>query len=115
MCIRCLERLYAIHAAAIGPFTDVLILVRSMTSTKTVETKHRLLELLATILGVGGEDNDERYNVADIPENAEQLLNLDSISQLCHFRSVWAYKWRPSRKRSLKGSERRNEGQVNDN
>lgn len=85
MCIQCLERLYAIHAASIGPFTDVLILVRSMTSTRSVETQHRLLGLLATILGVGGEGNDERYNVADIPENAEQLLNLDSISQLCQF------------------------------
>lgn len=85
MCIRCLERLYAIHAAAIGPFTDVLILVRSMASTRSVETQHRLLGLLATVLGVSGNGKDERYNIADIPENAEQLLNVDSISQLCQF------------------------------
>jgi hypothetical protein len=83
MCIRCLERLYAIHAATIGPFTDVLILVRSMASTRNVETQHRLLGLLATVLGVSGDENDGRYSVADVPENAEQLLNLDSISQLC--------------------------------
>lgn len=85
MCIRCLERLYAIHASAIGPFTDVLILVRSMASTNSVETQHRLLGLLATVLGVRGDDKDERYNTVDVPENAEQLLNLDSISQLCQF------------------------------
>jgi hypothetical protein len=85
MCIRCIERLYAIHAATIGPFTDVLILVRSMASTRSVETQHRLLGLLATVLGVSGNDLDDRYSVADIPENAEQLLNLDSISQLCQF------------------------------
>jgi len=85
MCIRCLERLYAIHASSIGPFTDVMILVRSMTSTRSVETQHRLLGLLATVLGVSGDAKDERYEVADIPENAEQLLNIDSISQLCQF------------------------------
>ena len=85
MCIRCLERLYAIHAASIGPFTDVMILVRSMTSTRSVETQHRLLGLLATVLGVSGNDKDERYQVVDIPENAEQLLNIESISQLCQF------------------------------
>lgn len=85
MCIRCLERLYAIHAAAIGPFTDVLILVRSMASTKNVETQHRLLSLLATVLGVSGDMKDMRYSIADIPENAEQLLNLSSIFLLCQF------------------------------
>jgi hypothetical protein len=85
MCIRCLERLYAIHAATIGPFTDVSILIRSMASTQSVETQHRLLGLLGTLLGVKKKDNDERYGVADIPENAEQLLNLDSISLLCQF------------------------------
>jgi hypothetical protein len=85
MCIRCLERLYAIHASTIGPFTDLLILVRSMASTLNVETQHRLLGLLATVLGVSKDDKDERYGIADIPENAEQLLNLDSIVLLCQF------------------------------
>jgi hypothetical protein len=85
MCIRCLERLYAIHAAKIGPFTDVMILVHSMSTTKIVETQHRLLGLLATVLGVSGDTKDSRYDVADIPENAEQLLNIESISQLCQF------------------------------
>ena len=56
-----------------------------MTSTRSVETQHRLLGLLATVLGVSGDDKDERYEVADVPENAEQLLNIDSISQLCQF------------------------------
>ena len=85
MCIRCLERLYAIHAGSIGPFTDMMILVRTMTSTRSVETQHRLLGLLGTVLGVSGSDPDERYQIADIPENAEQLLNIESISQLCQF------------------------------
>lgn len=85
MCIRCLERLYAIHAVTIGPFTDVSIIIRSMISTRSVETQHRLLGLLATLLGVSRDNKDERFGVADVPENAEQLLNPDSISQLCQF------------------------------
>ena len=83
MCIRCLERLYAMHAVKIGPFTDVMILVRSMASTKSIETQHRLLELLATLLGVSREENNEKR--IDVPENAEQLLNIESIGQLCQF------------------------------
>lgn len=74
MCIRCLERLYAIHSEKIGPFTDMMILVHSMSSTRSVETQHRLLGLVASILGAEG-----------LPENAEQLLNPESISQLCQF------------------------------
>jgi hypothetical protein len=83
MCIRCLERLYAVHAGTIGPFTDVMILVRSMASTKSIETQHRLLGLLATLLGVS-QDEDSGAG-ADIPDNAEQLLNTESIGQLCQF------------------------------
>jgi DnaJ family protein C protein 13 len=57
-----------------------------MASTKNVETQHRLLGLLATVLGVSHDSiKDERYISSDIPENAEQLLNNESISQLCHF------------------------------
>jgi DnaJ family protein C protein 13 len=84
MCIRCLERLYAVHGVQIGAFPDVMILIRSMASTRNIETQHRLLGLLATILGAphdGVGDND-RVNV---PENAEQLLNVESIEQLCQF------------------------------
>ena len=85
MCIRCLERLYAIHALAIGPFTDVSIIIRSMISTRSIETQHRLLGLLATLLGVSRDEQDERFCIVDVPENAEQILNPDSISQLCQF------------------------------
>ena len=83
MCIRCLERLYAIHGATIGPFTDAMILVHTMSSTKSIETQHRLLGLLGTLLGVtdGGSDSKK----VDVPENAEQLLNPESIGQLCQF------------------------------
>lgn len=84
MCIRCMERLYAIHASKIGPFTDVMILVHTMASTKSIETQHRLLGLLATVLGVADEDEGKKESV-EIPENAEQLLNSDSIGQLCQF------------------------------
>ncbi|GKY91883.1 hypothetical protein MPSEU_000159900 [Mayamaea pseudoterrestris] len=82
MCIRCMDRLYAIHASKIGPFSDVMILVRSMASTKNVETQHRLLGLIAVILGVS---DDDHTNFANVPENAEQLLNIESIGLLCQF------------------------------
>ena len=76
MVIRCLEKLYAVHAAKIGPFTDVMILVQTMSSTKSIETQHRLLGLLATVFGVGkGRDNEK---TSDIPEYAEQLLSIES-------------------------------------
>lgn len=88
MVIRCLDKLYAIHASKIGPFTDVMIIVRTMSSTKNIETQHRLLKLLAVILGVRADHND--VNFADIPENAEQLLNSESINQLCQF-VAWAH------------------------
>lgn len=83
MCIRCLERLYAIHADKIGPFSDIMILVRSMASTKSTETQHRLLGLVATLLGVSADE--DRHGKISIPENAEQLLNVESIGQLCQF------------------------------
>lgn len=83
MCIRCLERLYAIHANKIGPFSDIMILVRSMASTKNTETQHRLLGLVATLLGVSADKN--QHGKISIPENAEQLLNVESIGQLCQF------------------------------
>lgn len=81
MCIRCLARLYPIHAGEIGVFNDVIIVVRAMASTKNLETQHRLLELLACILGVHCGESQ----LVDIPENAEQLLNGESIGQLCQF------------------------------
>ena len=84
MCIQCLERLYAIHGDTIGPFTDVMILVRNMASTRSIETQHRLLGLLATVLGVHKDDSDND-GIVNIPENAEQLLNAESIEQLCQF------------------------------
>lgn len=85
MCIRCLERLYAIHASKIGPFSDAMILVRSMASTRSIETQHRLLGLLATILGVSRTDDGDEKESINIPENAEQFLNSESIEQLCQF------------------------------
>jgi hypothetical protein len=84
MCIRCLERLYAVHGAEIGAFPDVMILIRSMASTRNIETQHRLLGLLATILGVRQDDAGDENRV-NVPENAEQLLNLESIEQMCQF------------------------------
>lgn len=84
MCIRCLERLYAIHGNTIGAFPDVMILIRSMASTRSIETQHRLLGLLATILGVQKDENGDESTI-NVQENAEQLLNTESIEQLCQF------------------------------
>jgi DnaJ family protein C protein 13 len=84
MCIRCLERLYSIHGVEIGAFPDVMILIRSMASTRNIETQHRLLGLLATILGVRQDDAGDENRV-NVPENAEQLLNVESIEQLAQF------------------------------
>jgi DnaJ family protein C protein 13 len=56
-----------------------------MCTTKSLETQHRLLKLLAVILG-----NSDKSGFAEIPENAEQLLNIESISLLCQF-VAWAH------------------------
>jgi len=82
MCVRCLERLYALHSKKIGIFEDVMILVRSMILTSSIETQHALLSLLATLLGVSSDTQSVQVH---IPGNAEQLLNVESISQLCQF------------------------------
>jgi DnaJ family protein C protein 13 len=87
-CIRCMQRLYAIHWKAIGPISDLMILVHSMASTKSVETQHRLLELVAVLLGVSL--TRQSNGTADVPDNAEQLLNSESIGQLCQF-AAWGH------------------------
>ena len=84
LCIRCLERLYAVHGIEIGAFPDVMILIRSMASTRNIETQHRLLGLLATILGVRQHNEGDEICV-NVPENAEQMFNVESIDQLCQF------------------------------
>ena len=83
MCIRCLERLYLMHSDKIGVFEDVMILVRSMALTKSTESQHRLLSLIATLLGVS--DNKEHYGLVHVPGNAEQMLNAECISHFCEF------------------------------
>jgi len=83
MCIRCLERLYSIHAAKIGPFPDISILLRYMRTSNSVETRQRLLSLVAVSMGV----NDEKYEPVNARENLEQLLNWGSIYQLCELSS----------------------------
>lgn len=82
MCVRCLERLYALHSEKIGIFQDVMILVRSMILTSSIETQHALLSLLAALLGVSSDSSHVQVHV---PGNAEQLLNVESVSQLCQF------------------------------
>ena len=88
MCIRCMHRLYSIHWSKIGPVPDLMILIHSMAKTKSVETQHRLLELAAALLGV----NLSRHlgEEADVPDNAEQMLNSESIGQLCQF-AAWGH------------------------
>ncbi|GMI07357.1 hypothetical protein TrLO_g7538 [Triparma laevis f. longispina] len=84
MCIRCLERLYAWHINTIGNFEDVMILVRSMALTTSVETQHRFLSLLAVLLGVT-KDEELNAKVGVNSGNAEQLLNSESITQLSQY------------------------------
>jgi hypothetical protein len=73
MCIRCLEGVYTFHADKIGAFQEIVILLvpHSMASTRSVEPPHRLLV---------GTDEDS-FGKINIPDNAEQLLNLESIGQ----------------------------------
>ncbi len=78
MCIRCLERLYSMHAVKIGAFPDISILLHYLGITRNAETRHRLLSLVATLLGV----NDERDEVGKVPGNAEQLFNAEAIHHL---------------------------------
>ena len=83
MCIRCLERLYSVHARKIGVFPDIAILLRYMKTTTNMETKHRLLSLLTVLLGM----NDEKYGTIDARENAEQLMNKESVYYFCQLAS----------------------------
>jgi hypothetical protein len=83
MCIRCLERLYSVHARKIGVFPDIAILLRYMKTTTNIETKHRLLSLVTVLLGI----NDEKYGTIDARENAEQLMNKQSVYYFCQLAS----------------------------
>ena len=60
-----------------------MVLVRAMASAPSIETQHRLMRLIATLLGVSEEEHQD--DSVNIPENAEQLLNEESIGQLCQF------------------------------
>ena len=64
-----------------GIFEDVIILVRSMVSTKSIEIQHRLLSLVASLLGVS--DNKEHHGLVHVPGNAEQMLNEECFSYFC--------------------------------
>lgn len=90
ICVRCLERLYAVHWEKIGVFPDLMILIHCMSSTKNVETRHRLLSLVGTLLGVVSHVNlsdnaTGRSNAMNIPDNGEQILNGETIGILCEF------------------------------
>ena len=83
MCIRCLERLYYIHSSKIGPFPDTMFLIRSMKETPNMETQHRLLHLIASLVGgISDKNNSDKGNFV---QNAEQLLNIESFETLCDF------------------------------
>uniref|UniRef100_A0A7S1BP53 J domain-containing protein n=1 Tax=Corethron hystrix TaxID=216773 RepID=A0A7S1BP53_9STRA len=92
MCIRCLERLYKIHSQKIGVFQDVMILVRSMALTSNIECQHRILSLLATLLGVAEDEEpqEEQEDQIHLQGNAEQLLNAEAISLLCQY-TAWGH------------------------
>jgi DnaJ family protein C protein 13 len=84
MCICCLERLYTIHALKIGPFPDIMILMQSMVKTRCIETQHRLLGLITALMG-GTKSQSKDNKVTNVAANAEQLMNDECISYLCHF------------------------------
>ncbi len=86
MCIRCLDRLYGIHSTKIGPFPDIMFLMRSMMETSNMETQHRLLHLISSL--VGGNPENEYDDRSNLVQNAEQLLNIESFSTLCSFVSL---------------------------
>jgi hypothetical protein len=90
ICVRCLERLYAIHWVKIGVFPDLMILIHCMSETRNVETRHRLLSLVGTLLGVvsnvdSSDNSPGRSDATNIPDNGEQLLNGETIGVLCQF------------------------------
>ena len=43
----------------IGVFPDIMILVHSMSQTKSIETQHRILSLVATLLGVTDDSGQQ--------------------------------------------------------
>jgi hypothetical protein len=83
MCIRFNVSGLPMHAGTIGPFTDVMILVRSIRPTKSIETQHRLLGLLATLAGVP-QDEDSSAG-ADIPDVLSSSLLAEIHWALCQF------------------------------
>ena len=90
ICVCCLERLYAIHWEKIGVFPDLMILIHCMSSTNSPSTRHRLLSLVGTLLGVvshvkSTDNATGRSNAINIPDNGEQLLNRETIGILCEF------------------------------
>jgi len=54
-----------------------------MKTTTNIETKHRLLSLVAVLLGM----HDEKYGAVDARENAEQLMNKVSVYYFCELAS----------------------------
>ncbi len=88
MCIRCIERLYSVHAQKIGVFHDLIIVVRLMRNSKNVETSQRLLNFLSTLIGCSNASEDQ--DCTSFIGNAEQLLNEECISYLCQF-VAWAH------------------------
>lgn len=91
MCIQCLERLYTIHGTKIGVFEDMPILLRAIYLTKSIETQHRLISLVCTLLGVSSSSSsslvsNSPYVETFHAENGEQLLNDESnVNQFCEF------------------------------
>ena len=74
----------AVPALSDMEFHAVMISVRSVALTTSAESQHRILSLLATLLGVAGEDDggEEDDGRVRLPGTAEQLLNAESISLL---------------------------------
>ncbi len=77
MCIQSLERLYTIHHTKIGIFTEIDLLLQKLSKTTHVETQHRLLAFIQSLL---------QHHAG----NAQQLLTYSALSLFCQLVS-WAH------------------------
>jgi hypothetical protein len=76
LCMRCMNRLYSVLPSSVGIFDDMLVVARMIENTGDIRFQHTALALLQTLsIGQGTH------------LNAEQLLDRDVVSLMCHFAS----------------------------
>lgn len=73
LCVKCLKRLYAVCKDMIGPFDDMMILIRLLDSVHDIELQHALVDLLELMC------RDDA--------NVQQLLDPEFVSIMCQLAS----------------------------